>query len=63
MAVAKRMPQPGEMAMGRGNCACGLSASINPVETSKQFQTHLLGGIRWALGMAAGSSEPNPDVN
>ncbi|MFN0128525.1 MAG: ThuA domain-containing protein [Verrucomicrobiales bacterium] len=39
-----------------------LKNRINPVETSKQFQAHLLGGIRWALGLAAGSSEPNPAV-
>jgi type 1 glutamine amidotransferase len=32
----------------------------NSVETSKQFQAHILGGMRWALGQAAGSSEPNP---
>ena len=36
---------------------------INPVETSNQFRSHLLGGIRWALGLAAGSSEPNPQTN
>lgn len=39
-----------------------LKNRINPVETSKQFQAHLLGGIRWALGLAPGSSEPNPTV-
>ena len=32
----------------------------NPVEVSKQFQQHILGGIRWALGLAPGSAEPNP---
>ena len=29
---------------------------------SKQYQAHLLGGIKWSLGLAAGSSTPNPDV-
>jgi type 1 glutamine amidotransferase len=32
----------------------------NPVEVSKQYQQHILGGIRWALGLAQGSAEPNP---
>ncbi|MEN9469513.1 MAG: hypothetical protein RL630_1246 [Verrucomicrobiota bacterium] len=40
-----------------------LKDRINPVETSNQFRSHLLGGIRWALGLAAGSSEPNPQTN
>ena len=40
-----------------------LKGRINPVETSNQFRSHLLGGIRWALGLAAGSSEPNPQTN
>lgn len=34
----------------------------NPVATSKQFHAHLLGGIKWALGLAEGSAEPNPEV-
>ena len=34
----------------------------NSVEMSKQFQAHILGGIKWALGLAAGSAEPNPSV-
>jgi type 1 glutamine amidotransferase len=34
----------------------------NPEATSKQFQAHLLGGIKWSLGLAAGSSTPNPEV-
>lgn len=34
----------------------------NSVEVSKQFQAHILGGIKWALGLAEGSAEPNPDV-
>ncbi len=39
-----------------------LPGRINPVETSKQFQAHILGGIRWALGLAGGSAAPNPPV-
>ena len=31
----------------------------NPVETSKQYHAHLLGGIKWVLGLAEGSTEPN----
>lgn len=34
----------------------------NPVETSKLYQEHILGGIKWALGLAAGSATPNPEV-
>ena len=34
----------------------------NPVETSRQYQAHILGGIKWALGLAEGSAEPNPEV-
>ena len=34
----------------------------NSVELSKQYQAHILGGIKWALGLAEGSSEPNPEV-
>lgn len=30
----------------------------NTPEVAKQFQQHVLGGIRWALGLAQGSSEP-----
>lgn len=39
-----------------------LKGRINPVEISKQFQQHILGGIQWALGLAPGSCEPNPEV-
>jgi uncharacterized protein len=35
----------------------------NPVEISKQYQAHILGGIKWALGLAEGSAEANPDKN
>ena len=34
----------------------------NPVETSKQYHAHLLGGIKWALGLAEGSTAPNIEV-
>ncbi len=34
----------------------------NSVETSKQFQAHILGGIKWALGLAPGDVTPNPEV-
>ena len=34
----------------------------NSVELSKQYQAHILGGIRWALGLAQGSAEPNPSA-
>jgi type 1 glutamine amidotransferase len=39
-----------------------MNGRINPVETAKQYQAHVLGGIKWALGLAEGSSEPNPEV-
>ncbi|HEX5175909.1 MAG TPA: ThuA domain-containing protein [Chthoniobacteraceae bacterium] len=32
----------------------------NSIELSKQYQAHVLGGIRWALGLAQGSADPNP---
>ncbi|MDB6120696.1 MAG: hypothetical protein JWO08_4477 [Verrucomicrobiaceae bacterium] len=34
----------------------------NSVEISRQYQAHILGGIKWALGLAEGSGEPNPEV-
>ena len=34
----------------------------NSVELSKQYQSHILGGIKWALGLAEGSSTPNPEA-
>ncbi len=34
----------------------------NSPEISKQYQAHILGGIKWALGLAPGSAEPNPEV-
>lgn len=39
-----------------------LPGRINPVEISKQYQAHILGGLKWALGLAEGSSTPNPEV-
>lgn len=39
-----------------------LKGRINSVELSKQYQAHLLGGIKWALGLAEGSDKPNPEV-
>jgi type 1 glutamine amidotransferase len=39
-----------------------LKGRINSVETAQQYQNHLLGGIKWALGLAEGDSTPNPDV-
>jgi uncharacterized protein len=34
----------------------------NSVEISKQFHAHVLGGIKWALGLSEGSATPNPEV-
>ncbi len=39
-----------------------MKGRINPVEIAKQYQAHILGGIKWALGEAKGSAEPNPDA-
>ena len=39
-----------------------LPGRVNDVAISKQFQAHLLGGLKWALGLAEGSAEPNPEV-
>jgi uncharacterized protein len=36
-----------------------MKGRINSVETSKKFQQHILGGIKWALGLAEGSAEVN----
>jgi uncharacterized protein len=30
----------------------------NPPETARQYQQHILGGIKWALGLEKGSAEP-----
>jgi len=34
----------------------------NSVELSRQYQAHILGGIKWALGLVDGSAEPNPEA-
>ncbi len=34
----------------------------NPVEISRKYQAHILGGIKWALGLVEGSATPNPEV-
>jgi type 1 glutamine amidotransferase len=39
-----------------------LPSRINTIEISKQYHAHLLGGLKWALGLAEGSSTPNPDL-
>jgi type 1 glutamine amidotransferase len=35
---------------------------VNTPEMARQFQQHVLGGIKWALGLAEGGSQPNPEV-
>lgn len=35
-----------------------LPNRINPPETARAFQKHILGGIRWALGLAEASTAP-----
>lgn len=40
----------------------GMNGRVNPPERARQYQAHILGGIKWALGLAEGSSEPNPTV-
>ncbi len=35
-----------------------LPNRLNPPEVAQQFQKHILGGIRWALGLAEGSAKP-----
>lgn len=35
-----------------------LPNRLNPPEVAQQYQKHILGGIRWALGLAEGSSKP-----
>jgi type 1 glutamine amidotransferase len=39
-----------------------LPNRVNGVEISKQYQAHILGGITWALCLAPGDAEPNPEV-
>ena len=35
-----------------------LANRLNPPEVAQQYQKHILGGIRWALGLAEGSAKP-----
>jgi type 1 glutamine amidotransferase len=42
--------------------SANLKDRKNSVEISKQFQAHILGGIKWALGLAQGSADPNPNA-
>ena len=44
------------------NADPNLKDRKNPVEVSKKYHAHLLGGIKWALGLAEGSATPNPEV-
>jgi type 1 glutamine amidotransferase len=39
-----------------------LPGRKNSVEIAKQYQAHILGGMKWALGLVDGSAEPNPEV-
>jgi type 1 glutamine amidotransferase len=36
-----------------------LPNRLNPPEVAQRYQKHILGGIRWALGLAEGSSAPS----
>ena len=40
-----------------------LPKRVNSIDTAAQFRSHLLGGIRWSLGLAPGSADPNPTTN
>ena len=44
------------------NADPALPGRTNSPETAKQYQAHILGGIKWALGLAEGSATPNPEV-
>jgi len=39
----------------------GSTTRMNAPEVAHAFQAHLLGGIRWALGLAPGESIPQPE--
>ena len=39
-----------------------MKSRENTPEIAKQYQAHILGGIKWSLGLADGSAEPNPAV-
>ena len=44
------------------NADPALPNRVNSPETAKQYQAHILGGIKWALGLAEGDATPNPEV-
>ena len=44
------------------NADPALPNRVNSPETAKQYQAHILGGIKWALGLAKGDATPNPEV-
>ncbi len=35
-----------------------MKGRVNPVEVSQAYQTHILGGIKWALGLEPGDATP-----
>ena len=39
-----------------------MKGRVNSVEMAKQYQKHILGGIKWALGLEKGDATPNPEV-
>jgi uncharacterized protein len=39
----------------------GNGKRTNPPEVAKAYQRHILGGIRWALGLESGSAKPKAD--
>jgi type 1 glutamine amidotransferase len=39
-----------------------MNGRVNPPEIAKQYQAHILGGIKWALGVEKGDATPNPEV-
>ncbi len=39
-----------------------MNGRVNTPEISKQYQAHILGGIKWALGLVKGDATPNPAV-
>jgi hypothetical protein len=36
-----------------------MKGRVNSVDTSKLFQQHILGGMKWALGLSEGSVDVN----
>ena len=45
---------------GVGAAAAGERKNSEAI--SKQYQAHILGGIKWALGLVPGSAIPNPEA-